>query len=825
MKFNTINLVLLAVLFVGLQSAFSQPWATSTVEKRANTLLKQMTLDEKLAYIGGDKDFYIREIKRLGITEIKMSDGPQGLRNDGKTNAMPCGIMLAATWNKKLAMDYGKALGQDAKARGVHILLGPGVNVYRSPLCGRNFEYFGEDPYLTSKIAVNYIKGVQSEGVVATIKHFAANNQEWDRYNVSSDVDVRTMHEIYLPSFESAVKEAHVGAVMSSYNLLNGIHTSENRWLLTEVLRKQWGFKGILMSDWVSTYNAMNNIKNGLDLEMPSGKSMSVDSLQILLKAGKIKLATIDQKVLRILRTIIGFGFLDKQQLDKTIPLDNPKSANTALIVAREGLVLLKNENKILPIYKSKVKKIMVFGPNATTFQTGGGSGVLDPFHYVSTLDGIKKLAAKNNIEVVNIELFSAIPNEFYIEKNSKIAGLKAQFFNNKELKGLHVAERIDTAINFNWSNGTGIHNLEKVNASIRWTGIIRPSKTNTYNFMLAGDDGYRLYIDGKKVCDKWSDGPTTAKNTRIKLEGNADHEICIEYYQGTGGADFFVKTTIENVQGFEKSCEDVDLIIACLGFNAFSEMEGQDRSFALPELQSQMIEDLSRSKKPIIGVINAGGNVEMQSWYPKLSGLLWAWYPGQEGGTAIAEVLFGEINPSGKLPATFEKKWEDNPTFNSYHDDNNDKRVTYKEGIFVGYRGYDKNKTVVQFPFGYGLSYSKFELSDLRVQQSTTKNSKVKVTCKIKNTSTVDGAEVVQLYIGGKPTKKQIQPIKELKGYEKINLKAGETQTVNFEVSALDLSYFSVAKNKFVFEPSEYNFMVGTSSRDIILEQKLKIE
>ena len=819
------NQLLFALLLSASTTLSSQPWANATVEKRAKELLKNMTLDEKLAYIGGDKAFYIREIKRLGIPEIKMSDGPQGLRNDGKTNAMPCGILLASTWNKKLAEDYGKALGQDAKARGVHILLGPGVNIYRSPLCGRNFEYFGEDPYLTSKTAVNYINGIQSEGVVATIKHFVANNQEWDRNKVSSDVDVRTMHEIYLPSFESAVKEANVGAVMSSYNLLNGIHTSENRWLLTDVLRKQWGFKGILMSDWVATYNAIEAVNNGLDLEMPSGKIMNVDSLQMFLKSGKIKISTIDQKVLRILHTIIGFGYLDKTQLDRTIPLNNPKSANTALNVAREGLVLLKNENHILPINKSEVKKILVYGPNATTFQTGGGSGVLDPFYAVSTLDGIEKLAAKNNIEVVTVDLFSKTPNEFYVEKNSFVSGLKAQFFNNKDLMGSPVAERIDTVISFEWVNGTGIKNLERVNASIRWTGIIRPTATNIYNIILAGDDGFRMYIDGKKVCDKWTDGGRTLKNTRIKLEGKTDHDICIEYYQRGGGANFSINTTIEKDGELEKKCADVDLIVACFGFNAYSEMEGQDRDFALSEVQTQWIDNLSKFNKPIVGVINAGGNVDMQSWYPKLSGLLWAWYPGQEGGTAIAEVLFGNVNPSGKLPATFEKRWEDNPAFNSYHDENNDKRVLYKEGIFVGYRGYEKNKSEVQFPFGYGLSYSQFQLSDIKVEKTKAKNCKAIVNCKIENTSGVLGAEVVQLYIGGKPSKTQEQPIKELKGYEKVSLKAGEIKVVRFEVSDRDLSYFSVDKNKFVFEASDYSFMIGTSSRDIKLQQKTQIK
>ncbi len=274
MKLKTFNLLFSALFLLICQSAFSQPWATAAVEKRAKLILSQMTLDEKLAYIGGDRKFNIREISRLGIPRIKMSDGPQGLNNDGKANALPCGILLASTWNKSLANTYGTALGQDAKARGVGILLGPGVNIYRAPMCGRNFEYFGEDPYLTSKTAVNYINGVQSEGVMATIKHFAANNQEWNRYFVSSDVDVRTLNEIYFPAFYAAIKEANVGAVMSSYNLLNGTYTSQNRWLQHDILRKQWDFRGILMSDWEATHNSLAAANGGLDIEMPSGKYM-----------------------------------------------------------------------------------------------------------------------------------------------------------------------------------------------------------------------------------------------------------------------------------------------------------------------------------------------------------------------------------------------------------------------------------------------------------------------------------------------------------------------------------------------------------------------
>jgi len=824
MKLKTFNLLFSALFLLICQSAFSQPWATAAVEKRAKLILSQMTLDEKLAYIGGDRKFNIREISRLGIPRIKMSDGPQGLNNDGKANALPCGILLASTWNKSLANTYGTALGQDAKARGVGILLGPGVNIYRAPMCGRNFEYFGEDPYLTSKTAVNYINGVQSEGVMATIKHFAANNQEWNRYFVSSDVDVRTLNEIYFPAFYAAIKEANVGAVMSSYNLLNGTYTSQNRWLQHDILRKQWDFRGILMSDWEATHNSLAAANGGLDIEMPSGKYMSVDSLNYFIKNKELTISTIDEKVLNILRTIVGFGFLDKKLVDKSIPLNNHYSDEVALKVAREGIVLLKNDTKTLPLNPQKIKKIAVCGPNTIAFPTAGGSGWLDPFHYVSAFDGIQKIASENNIQVVYLDGYSKPKNALYTEQKSLVQGLKAEYFDNRELQGKPVLERIDSTVLFNWDNGTGIEGFPKINYSVRWTGVYRPTATKRYNLFIGGDDGFRLKIDGKNIAENWEYGKVTAKNVRLELEANREYAICIEFYQGEGGANVKFEPTVVENELLSKNIADADVIVAGVGFNRATESEGYDRTFELPIADTEMLDVLTASGKPVIGVANAGGSIEMQGWYPKLSALLWAWYPGQQGGTALAEILFGKINPSGKLPITFEKKWADNPTFNSYYDDNNDKRVTYKEDIFVGYRGYDKNKTEVQFPFGFGLSYSKFELSDLSVQPSKTKKSKVTVSCKIKNTSAVEGAEVVQLYIGGKTTKYQEQPIKELKGYEKISLQAGETQTVSFEVSAQDLSYFSVAKNKFVFDAGTYHFMIGTSSRDIKLEQKMAV-
>ena len=325
-------------------TAKAQVCITPQAEQRARELVSQMTLEEKIDYISGPKSFYIRAVPRLGIPEIRMADGPQGIRNNTQSTLYPCGILSASTWNRKLARELGHGLARDAKARGVSILLGPGVNIYRSPLCGRNYEYFGEDPYLTGETAKEYILGVQEEGVMATVKHFAANNQEWSRHHASSDVDERTLQEIYFPAFRKAVQEAGVGAVMDSYNPLNGVHATENSWLNIDVLRKQWGFKGILMSDWTSVYSGVGAANGGLDLEMPVGKFMTREILIPAIENGIVKEETIDAKVRHILQTLIAFGALDTPREDKSIDKDNAQSKEIALDLAREGVVLLKRQ-------------------------------------------------------------------------------------------------------------------------------------------------------------------------------------------------------------------------------------------------------------------------------------------------------------------------------------------------------------------------------------------------------------------------------------------------------------------------------------------------
>lgn len=798
--------------------AFAQKWATPEVEKRVDELIRQMDLEtEKLPITGGAAWMNTFGIDRLNIPRLNTADGPQGIGANGCSPAYPSGILLASTWNREAAYKYGHSLANDAKARGIHILLGPGVNIYRAPMCGRNFEYFGEDPLLAAQTAVNYIKGVQENGVMATVKHFVANNQEYARNKVSSDVDERTLNEIYFPAFKAAVQEAEVGAVMSSYNPLNGEYTVTDKWLLVDVLRKQWGFKGVHMSDWRSAeFSACEDLaNNGLDLEMPGREFMTVDCLKRMLAEKKISEETINEKVRNFLRPMIGMGFYDKGkegQLDKSIPLDNPLSDQTALDIAREGIVLLKNQNTVLPIDTKKIKTIAVVGQNATRFLCGGGSGKTTPFHSTSILDGIRSIAGEYNINVKFVEEYSHMHNELFTAEGSPTTGLKGEYYDNPDLKGKPTAIQIDPYIDFDWQAVPNVPTSKRENFSIRWTGVFRTPNAGTYEFIIGGDDGYRLYIDNELICDEWKEGGFRTRSCKKTIKANTDYKIQIDYLQKGGEAYIEFTNKKTDADYFVNELNASDMVIACIGYNSKNEGEGADRPFELPETEQKLINEVCKTKTPVVGIVSAGGNVEMQSWEPKLKGLLWAWYPGQEGGTAVAEILFGKTNPSGKLPVTFEKRWADNPVYNSYYDPDGDKHVEYTEGIFVGYRGYDKLKRKVQYPFGFGLSYATFELNDLKVSGN---NTDVTISCTLKNISEKAGAQVVQLYIGKRGENIIERPFKELRGFEKVYLKPGETRTVTIKPDKNAFSYYDINKKDFTTDPGEYEIMLGFSSED----------
>lgn len=800
------------VAFGSLVSGFSQT-VTKECEQRADSLVALMTLDEKISYVGGENDFYIRAIPRLGIPKIRMADGPQGIRNDTKSTLYPCGILSASTWNRKLIYELGEGLGRDAKARGVNILLGSGVNIYRSPMCGRNFEYFGEDPYLSGETAVNYVRGVQSQGVSATVKHFAGNNQEWDRNFVSSDIDERTLHEIYLEPFRKTVVEGEVGAVMNSYNLLNGVHATENAYLNIDVLRGMWGFKGILMSDWVSVYSTVGAINGGLDLEMPNGKFMNSESIKVALENGIIDESDIDTKVRHILQTLIAFGMFDHEQTDSSISLENNESAETALKLAREGIVLLKNENNVLPLKG----KTLLAGPNAAKTPIGGGSGAVTPYYSVSVYDAMKNL---RNVEYSKeVSVYRPVKVEELHASNGR-NGFDVEFYNNRDFGGNPVAHNVVEKIDFSW-DGSPYEGVNDDNFSSKWATKYVPNADSKVRFILYADDGYRFYINDSLVAHHTS----AVWRNEIYYDVKARHEynIRLEHYESTGNAVVRFSMDVYDVghlrKTLDKKAKGFDNIVLCVGFDYNTEGEGSDRTFALSEEQELLIKETVATGKNVIVVLNAGGGVETSKWDDGVKGLLMAWYPGQEGGQAVAEILTGKISPSGKLPISIENRWPDNPVYGSYYDkrDIPHKRVQYTEGVFMGYRGYDRNGIKPRYPFGYGLSYSEFEYSNLKVEKIDAKT--VNVSFDVKNIGKFNASEVAQVYVHDVKSS-VVRPVKELKGFEKVDLKKGEKKRLSVTLDEHAFAFFDTKSGKFVVESGEFEIFVGGSSCNLPLSE-----
>lgn len=649
--------LILALLVLGALSLKAQAVIGPEHQERAAALVQQMTLDEKISLIAGYQDgFHTAPVERLGIPEIRMADGPQGVRNNTKSTLFACGVAAAASWNPSLVREMGVALGQDSRARGVHILLGPGVNICRSPLCGRNFEYFGEDPFLAAETAVAYIEGVQSQGVMATVKHFALNNQEYNRHHINSVADERTINEIYFPAFRAAVERAHVGSVMTSYNPVNGVHSAENAYLIGQTLRGKWNFQGFTMSDWTSTYTPLLMVQDGVDLEMPRAFCYTAETLKPLLERGVITEKQIDDKVCRILQTYIAFGFLDCPQLDSSIPEDNPYSREVAFRLACESIVLLKNDG-ILPLKKNR--RIALSGPGAEVIPCGGGSGAVDPLYTVSLKEGLQLLGAR----------FS----------------------------------------------------------------------------------------------------------------------------------------------------EKADVEIVALGFDKTTEKENHDRTFALPEGQETFVEEaLARGRKVIL-IVNAGGAVDLSRIEGRVSAILWAWYPGQEGGKALAEILYGKVNPSGRLPVSFPRALEDNPAQPYYApSEPYNKRghtvvpTTYAEGIFTGYRGY--GETAPLYPFGFGLGYTDFSYSELTV---TPAGDGFDVRLEVRNSGNRDGSETVQIYVHeenpGVP-----RPVRELKGFCKVSIPKGQARTVTVHLPREAFAYYDSDSHGWVVSPGAFTIEAGASAADI---------
>ena len=807
------------------------------VSGQVEAMLAHMTLQEKIELLGGIDGFYTQALPSLNVPRFKMADGPMGVRNFGPATAMAAGINLAATWDAALARQVGAQIGRDARGKGVNFLLGPGVNIYRAPLNGRNFEYFGEDPYLASRITVAYIEGVQSEGVSATVKHFMGNNSEYSRHVTNDVIDERTMREIYLPVFEAAVKEARVGAVMDSYNLVNGEHMTQNSMLNTQILKKEWGFAGVLMSDWFSTYDGVAAANSGLDLEMPAGAFMNRGTLAPAIDSGKLSVSTIDDKVRRILTLAIQSHWLERDQTDPSIPRYNAEGRQVALQAAREGMVLLKNEGKTLPLDKAKIKSIAVIGPDAyPAVPVGGGSAGVRPFAAVSFLEGIsKEIGASTptyyDAGIPDLPTLAQRTDFSRTAESGNTPGLMAEYFRNEDLQGDPIQRETELHINFgtvaNADLGFTSPAYPAGAGSARWSGFYAVPSAGTYDFFVqsTGEAGgyYRVYLNDKLILDNWNEACALVGVETTDLSAG-NHKIVVEHHGRPSflGARFrfgivrhgtYVDSTAERL------ASSANAVVVAVGFNPESESEGADRTFRLPPGQDELIERMAALNKRTIVVITSGGGVDMRPWIERVPALLEAWYPGQEGGTALAEILFGDLNPSGRLPVTFERRWEDNPVHDSYYPEVGTERVAYKEAVFLGYRGYDHNGTEPLFPFGYGLSYTTFRYDNLSIRPAARSlGLSYEVSFDVTNTGGREGAEVAEVYVGElKPSVPR--PPKELKAFARVKLDPGARQRVKVTLNGRAFSYYDTKAYEWRVDPGAFMVFVGDSEAHIQLK------
>ena len=640
---------------------------SSNVEQRVDNILNQMTLAEKLSYIGGTGFFDVKPIPVPNLNvpinpQIFQTDGPLGVRRNSPGIRFTSGLTLAATWNRKLAHEVGIAMGRDTRARGYFTILGPGMDLYRLPLGGRNFEYMtGEDPFLGGQLVPKVIQGIQSQGVWSCAKHYVCNDEEENRTNVQILVDERTLREIYLPVFEAAVKNGHVATVMGAYNGVNGYFCCESPFLLQEVLKKEWGFHGLLMSDYNAIHDGLNAALYGCDLDLPAGNFMNSKNLSPFIPA-PLSLATIDDKVRRILQEVVSFGFLDRQQLDPAIPLDDPSSETTALNEAREGIILLKNEGNLLPL-SDKVHSIAVVGPFAQGAPpTGFGSSYVTPISFVGVLEGLQnEISPGTTVDLISANTLDPENARWeFVNANGELQqGLQAEYFTSNDLSGTPAVTRVDNHLNFDWDINPIPVSQNQGGFSARWTGQVRPVISGDHVFKVRGDGGLRIIVNGQTLFDHFNSptlppvgyGPTPAYSGKIALQAGQVYNVEIDYRRvsfalGDGGFfDSFEQGGLTGIHASWASLEappnfvKYDAVIICAGISNEYEGEGEDRPFTLPEFQDELIKNLSKVNHRVIVEFFGGGNFDSHQWINQVPALIETFYPGQNGGQALAEI------------------------------------------------------------------------------------------------------------------------------------------------------------------------------------------
>jgi beta-glucosidase len=798
-------------------------------------LLNQMTLEEQVALLAGADFWTTVAVERLGIPKIKVTDGPNGARGGGslvggvKSACFPAAIGIGASWNPELVRQMGVALAEETKTKSARVLLAPTVNIHRSGLNGRNFECYSEDPMLTSALAVAYIEGVQSQGIAATIKHFVGNESEIERQTTSSDIDERTLREIYLPPFEAAVKQAGVWAIMSSYNRLNGVWTSENHWLLTEMLREEWGYDGIVMSDWFGSHTTEASVTGGLDLEMPGPTRDRGEKLVAAVREGRVPAETVKAAARRILLLLERVGAFEDATMEDEKAVDRPEHRALIRKLGADGMVLLKNDG-ILPLDKTALDRIAVLGPNAAEPRVmGGGSAQINAHYKVSPLEGIKSALSGTN-RVIHLK---ACRNN---RLTQMIRGdVSVDFFHGRDWSGPSVHASTAEESQFFWLDMPDA-TLNPRDFSARIITRFRPDESGAHVFGLTNAGFAKLYVDGELLVDGetgWARGDNFfgLGNTEVRvdksLEAGRTYEIRVDYrampegYEGIEiravrfGAE--LPTSDAAIAEAVEQAKACDVAVLVVGREGEWDTEGLDLpNMRLPGRQEELIEKVAAVNPRTVVVLQTGGPIEMP-WLDKVSAVIQAWYPGQESGNAIADVLFGDAEPGGRLPQTFPKHLSDNSAMTgdpkTYPGENG--HVVYTEGLAVGYRHHDADGAKPLFPFGYGLSYTRFKWSDPRASSLDIGPDGVTVEVEVRNIGDRAGAELVQLYVAPKVSRLP-RPVKELKSFAKLAIPAGGRAIATLSISIRDLAYFDPDARAWIAEAGDYELLIASNAEDI---------
>lgn len=807
---------------------------TEEMELFVDSILQLMTISEKLKMVQGDIERKApptrgsAAVDRLGIKPIIFYNGPRVFQVGKKSTMFPTGVAQAATFRPELVEKTGAAIATELRARNFHVLEAPSMNIIRDPLCGRNFEYYTEDPFLNAQMTVAFVNGGQRAGAVTSAKHFIANNKEQNRGHLNAVVDERSLHEIYLPGFKAAC-EAGVLSIMTGANRMNGPHASGNAHII-DILKREWDWPGFLYTDWNGVQTTLKAFDAGLDLSMP-GKPTGPWNMKKLTKAyedGHIDILALDDKVRRLLRSVYFAGRIKGSPQPAKHPVDYDAHHQLAYNMALASMVLVKNEDSVLPI-KDDVKEIALVGPMATKIfskESGGSSGCLGVMYEISALEGLNaKYGAKiKHIPFDITELYQPVggPEVYHINKDGeKVNGFEATYSGKSPDTNEKVSIKVPVEkIDFNWEMASPNRNkIAPDGWEAVWKGVLTPTQTGNYVFRIKGTQFIRLYLNGKLASNKHR--IQRMRETNIHLEAGKEYQIELQFAKKRGDGSvqlFWIKPDAEEklntiLQKSFEAAKKADMVVVLAGLDHNTESEGLDRlSMALPDYQNTLIERVLEVNRNTAVVVYGGTPMEMTSWYDNAKALILPFYAGIENGNALASLLGGESDFGGRMPITFPKKYEDSPAFPARQMADKNDTIEHNEGIFVGYRWYDKYDIDPLIPFGHGLSYTTFTYD----QPTVVKNGdNVTVQLEVKNTGKRDGIEVVQVYVADMKCSVP-RPVRELKKFKSLKLKAGEKQVLTFELNKSDFSFWHPDTRAWTLESGDFEIQLGSSSRNI---------